>query len=73
MRFAIDNKIISKPLNYLYEDGTFDIHKRSGEINHATTFNVLLNFNLVRTLAINGYKLILDYIHLIEQEQFDEK
>ena len=73
MRFAIDNKIILKPLNYPFEDGTFDIHKRSGEINYATTINVLLNFDLVRTPPINGYKLIFDYIHLLEKEQFDEK
>ena len=73
MRFAIDNKIIPKPLNYPYEDGSFDVHKRSGEINYATTINVLLNFDLVRTPPINWYKLIFDYIHLLEQEQFDEK
>ena len=45
----------------------------SGEINYATTISVLLSFDLVRTLPINGYKLIFDYIHLLEQEQFDEK
>mgnify|MGYP000032309007 CR=1 FL=1 len=73
MRFAIDKKINPKPLNYPYEDGNFDIYKRSGEINYATTINVLLNFDLVRTPPINGYKLIFDYIHLLEQEQFDEK
>ena len=73
MRFAIDNKIISKPLNHPCEDDTFDMHKRSGELNHAKTSNVLLNFNLVRNLPINGCKLIFDYIHLLEQEQFDEK
>ena len=68
MRFAIDNKIIKKPLNYTYKDGYFDIPKRSGEINNATTFNVLLNCNLVRTLPINRYKLTFDYIHFLEQE-----
>ena len=73
MRFAINNKIIQKPLNYLYEDSAFDVPKRSGEMNHAKTFNILFNCNLVRILPINSYKLIFDYIHLLEQEQFDEK
>ena len=73
MRFAIDNKIIPKPLNYHFENGTFDINKRSGENNYASTFNVLLNCNLVRTVLINEHKLIFDYIKLFEQEQFDEK
>ena len=73
MRFAIDNKIIPKPLNYTYEDGSCDVHQRLGEINYAKTLYVLLNFDLVRTLPINGYKLIFEYIHLLEQEQFDEK
>ena len=72
MRFAIDYKIIQKPLNYSYEDGTFDKPKRSGEMNYAKTFNMLLNCNLVRTLPINKYKFTFDYFHLLEQEQFDE-
>ena len=72
MRFGIDNKIIQKPLTYLYEDCTFDIPKRSGEINHATTLNVLFNCNLVRTLSVNRYKLTFDYFHLLGQGQFDE-
>ena len=72
MQFSIDNKIIQNPLNYLYEHSTFNIPKKSWEGYRARTFNMLINCNLVRTPAIKGYKLKFDYIHLLEQEQFDE-
>ena len=68
MRFAIDNKIIEKPLHYFYEERTFEIPKRSREKNYFTPFNILKNWDLVMTFAIYNYKLTFDYIHLIEQE-----
>ena len=53
MQFAIKNKITQNPLNYPYEERTFDIPKKSGGRNCTKTCNVLINCNLVRTLAIN--------------------
>ena len=52
--------------------GTFEFVKTFGEKNYVKPFNVFKNWNLVRTFATNRYKLISDYIHLIEEEQFDE-
>ena len=72
MKFSYHNKIIGEHLQYFYEEETFALPKRLGEKNYAIPFKVLINFDLVRTFAINSYKLISDYIHLLEQEQFDE-
>ena len=72
MKFTYHNKIIGEPLQYFYEEETFELPKRLGEKNYAITFKVLINYYLVRIFAINSYKLISDYIHLLELEQFDE-
>ena len=66
MQFTYYNKIDKKPLHSFCEKVTFELPKRLGEKNYATSFNVLRNWNLVRTSAINRYKLTSHYIHLIE-------
>ena len=72
MKFTYPTKIIGEPLQYFYEEETFELPKRLGEKNYAIPPKVLINYDLVRIFAINSYKLISDYIHLLEQEQFDE-
>ena len=72
MLFTSDNKIFKKPLCSSYEEGTFELAKTLGEKNYFKPFNVFNNWNLVRTFATNKYKLISDYIHLLEQEKLDE-
>lgn len=72
MLFTSNNKIFEKLLYSFYEEGTFELAKTLGEKNYVKPFNVLKNWNLVGTFATNRYKLISDYIHLLEQEQFDE-
>ena len=72
MLFRSDNKIIKKPFYTSYEEGTFELAKTFGEKNYVKPLNVFKNWNLVRTFATNSYKLISYYIHLIEEEQFDE-
>ena len=72
MLFTSDNKIFEKPLHTSYEEGTFEVAKTLGKKNFVTPFNLFKNWNLVRTFATTRYKLISDYIHLLEQEQFDE-
>ena len=72
MLFTSDNKIFEKPLHTSYEEGTFEVAKNLGKKNFVTPFNLFKNWNLVRTFATNRYKLTSDYIHLLEQEQFDE-
>ncbi len=73
MLFTSDNKIFKKPLYSYNEAGTFKLAKNLGEKNYFKPFNVFINWNLVRTFATNRYKLISDYIHLLEKEQFDER
>ena len=72
MLFTSNNKIFEKLLYSSYEEGTFELAKTLEEKNYVKPFNVFKNWNLVRTFATNRYKLISDYIHLIEEEQFDE-
>ena len=72
MKFSYHNKIIGEHLQYFYEEETFELLKRLRVKNYAIPFKVLINYYLVRIFAINSYKLISDYIHLLEQEQFDE-
>ena len=73
MLSTYNNKIIENLLNSFYVKITFKIPKRLGEKNHDTPFNVLKNWYLERTLAINWFKLTSYSIHLLEEEQFDEK
>ena len=72
MKLTYHNKIIGEPLQYFYEEETFELPKRLGEKNHTIPFKVFINYALVGIFVINSYKLISDYIHLLEQEQFDE-
>ena len=72
MLFTSDNKTFKKPLYSSFEEGTFELAKTLEEKNYVKPFNVFKNWNFVRTFAANRYKLISDYIHLLEQEQFDE-
>ena len=72
MSFTSDNKMLKKPFYTSYEKRNFEPAKTLGEENYVKPLNVFKNWNLVRTFATNRYKLISDYIHLIEEEQFDE-
>ena len=72
MLFTSNNKIFEKLLYSSYEDGTLKLAKTLGEKNYVKPFNFFKNRNFVRTFASNRYKLTSDYIHLLEQEQFDE-
>ena len=72
MLYTSYNKVFEKPFHTSNEVGTFELAKTLGEKNYVKPFNVFKNWNLVRTFATYRYKLIYDYIHLIEEEQFDE-
>ena len=72
MLFTSDEKIFKKPLYSSYEEGTFELAKTLEEKNYVKPCNVFKNWNFERTFGTNSYKLISDYIHLLEQEQFDE-
>ena len=72
MLLTSDDKISKKYLYSSYEEGTFELVKPLGLKNYVKPFNLFKNWNFVGTFATNRYKLTSDYIHLLEQEQFDE-
>ena len=72
MLFTSNNKIFEKLLYSSYEEGTFELAKTLGENNYVKAFNLVKNWNFIGTFGTNRYKLTSDYIHLLEQEQFDD-
>ena len=68
MQFTYHNRLILNPLNYFYEERTFEIPKILGVKNYALPFNLLKNLDLVKTFTIKRYKLTAYYIYLLEQE-----
>ena len=67
-----DNKISSDLVNSFNEEMTYELAKRLEEENYATPFDGLKDWHLLRALAINRPELTSDYIHLLDQEPFDE-
>ena len=51
---------------------TLELAKRLEEDNYATPFDGLNDWHLLRSLAINRPELTSNYIHLLDQEPFDE-
>ena len=51
---------------------TLELAKRLEEDNYSTPFDGLKDWPLLRALAINRPELTSDYIHLLDQEPFDE-
>ena len=72
MKYFYHKKIIKEFLQSFYQEKSFELPKILGEKHYALPLKVLINYDLVKTFAINSYKLISDYIHLLEREQFDE-
>ena len=72
MLFTSNNKIFEKLLYSSYGEGNFELAKTLEEKNYVKPFNVFKNWDFIGTFATNRYKLISYYIHLLEQEQFDE-
>ena len=72
MTSTSDNKISEELVNSFNEEMTFELAKRLEEENYATPFDGLRDWHLLRALAINRPELTSDYIHLLDQEPFDE-
>ena len=72
MKFISDNKIRKKQVNFFDEEITLEIAKRLEEDTFNTSFGGLNEAHLLRALAINKPELITNYIHLLDQESFDE-
>ena len=72
MKFIDENKISEELVNSFNEEMTLDLANRLEDDNYSTPFDGLKDWHLLRALAINRHELTSDYIHLLDQEPFDE-
>ena len=72
MKFISEKKISEELLNSFDEKMTLKLTKRLEEDSYITPFDGLKAWHLLRALAINKPELTTDYIHLLNQESFDE-
>ena len=72
MKFISENKISEELVNSFDEEMTLKLAKRLEEDEYMTPFDGLKDWNLLRALAINRPELTSNYIHLLDQEPFDE-
>ena len=72
MTFASETKISKELVNSFDEKMTLELATRLEEDNYTTPFDSLKDWHLLRALAINRPELTSDYIHLLDQEPFDE-
>ena len=72
MKFIDENKISEELVNSFNEEMTLELANRLEDDNYSTRFDGLKDWHLLRALAINRPELTADYIHLLDQEPFDE-
>ena len=72
MKFTSDNNISEELVNSFNDEKTLELAKRLEDDNYASPFDGLTDWHLLRALAINRPELTSDYIHLLDQEPFDE-
>ena len=72
MEFISENKISEELVNSFDEEMTLELAKRLEEDEYKTPFDGLQDWHLLRALAINRPELTSNYIHLLDQEPFDE-
>ena len=72
MKFISENQISEELVNSFDEEMTLKLAKRLEEDNYNTPFDGLKDWHLLRALAINRPELTTNYIHLLDQEPFDE-
>ena len=72
MEFIANNSITEELVKSFNEEMTNELAKRLEDDNYPTPFEGLKDWHLLRALAINRPELTTDYIHLLDQEPFDE-
>ena len=72
MKSTNDNKISAELVNSFNEEMTYELAKRLEDENYASPFDGLKDWHLLRALAINRPELTSNYVHLLDQEPFDE-
>ena len=72
MEFISENKISEELVNSFDEEKSLELSKRLEEDNYNNPFDGLKDWHLLRALAINRPELKSNFIHLLDQEPFDE-
>ena len=72
MKFISKNQTSEELVNSFDEEMTLELTKMLEEDNYNTPFDDLKHLHLLRALAINRTELTTNYIHLLNQEPFDE-
>ena len=72
MEFISENKISEELVNSFNEEMTLELTKKLEENNYSTPFDGLKDWHLLRAFAINRPGLTTNYIHLLDQEPYDE-
>ena len=72
MESRSENNISEELVNSFNEEMTLELAKRLEDDNYITPFEGLNDWHLLRALAINRPELTSNYIHLLDQEPFDE-
>ena len=72
MEFISENIISEELVNSFDDEMTIQLAKRLEDDNYSTPFDGLKDWHLLRALAINRPELTSNYIHLLDQEPFDE-
>jgi len=72
MEFISGNKISEELVNSFNEEMNLELARKLEEDEYITPFDGLKDWHLLRALEINRPELTSDYIHLLDQEPFDE-
>ena len=72
MEFFSENKISEEVVNSFDEEMILELAKRLEGENYKIPFDGLKDWHFLRALAIKRPELTFDYIHLLDQEPFDE-
>ena len=72
MKFPFHNNISEKLVNSFNKKMTFELAKGLEDENYDTPFDGLKDCHLLKALAINKPELTDNFIHLLDQETFDE-
>ena len=72
MKLFSEDKISEKLINSFNKEMTLELAKRLEDDNYNNSFDGLKDLHLLRALAINRPELTTNYIHLLDQEPFDE-
>ena len=72
MKLISENKISQELVNSFDEEISLELAKRLEEVNFINLFDGLKDCHLLRDFVINSPALTTNYIHLLDQEPFNE-